>query len=65
MLTVKTIVAAATVATAISFAAPSAKASDEFCGYWAFAGAFQSYRNAQRRANRYGGKVLDLSLIHI
>ena len=59
MLTIKTIVAAAVVATAFTMAAP-AKASDEICGYWAFAGAYQSYRNAQRQANNYGGTVLDL-----
>lgn len=37
-----------------------AQAGDEFCGYWAFAGAFQNYSNAVRRANNYGGNVLDL-----
>ena len=59
MQTLKTIIAAAVVATSFSAIAP-AQASDEFCGYWAFAGAYQNYNNARRQANRFGGDVLDL-----
>ncbi|MCQ0989033.1 SPOR domain-containing protein [Jiella marina] len=30
------------------------------CGYYAFAGAFRSYRSAERRAGRLGARVLDI-----
>ena len=59
MLTFKKIIVAAIFATSLSQVAP-AKASDEICGYWAFAGAFQNYHNAKARAIEYGGTVLDL-----
>ncbi|MEE9313724.1 MAG: hypothetical protein V3V02_03665 [Rhizobiaceae bacterium] len=38
----------------------SASASEGVCGYYAFAGAFHSYRSAKRRANRVGGQVFNL-----
>lgn len=36
-----------------------AQAADS-CGYYAFAGAFSTYRRAERRANRVGGNVWGL-----
>ena len=40
--------------------AVSNAAQAQGCGWYAFAGAFQSYRSAQRQANRVGGYVLDI-----
>lgn len=37
-----------------------AQASDGNCGYYAFAGAFQNYRSAQRKARRIGAVAMDL-----
>lgn len=59
MFKLTSILAATAIIGSLATVTPS-QAGDEFCGYWAFAGAFQSYRNAQRRANNYGGNVLDL-----
>ena len=51
MLTFKNTFVAALIATAAASANfTTAQASDEFCGYWAFAGAFQNPGNAHRRA---------------
>ena len=44
---------------AASFAAVPT-AAEAACGWYAFAGAFKSYRSAQQRANRVGGRVFDV-----
>ncbi|MEM9732666.1 MAG: hypothetical protein AAF903_04155 [Pseudomonadota bacterium] len=36
------------------------EASEGNCGFYAFAGAYQSRRNADRQARRVGGQVYDL-----
>ena len=57
----KTLIAAAFATAALSFG-PSqmAHASDGNCGYYAFAGAFQNYRSALRKARRIGAVAMDL-----
>jgi len=46
----------ATLATASITTSTKAEAADS-CGFFAFAGAYQSYNRAQRQANRVGGNV--------
>lgn len=55
-----TLLAAATVGGAMSTSLQTVHASEGNCGYWAFAGAFQSRRSADRRARQVGGAVYDL-----
>jgi len=54
------LLAVSTVAAATSVSVQTASASDGNCGYWAFGGAFQSRRSADRRARQVGGQVYDL-----
>jgi hypothetical protein len=57
----KTLIAAAFATAAASFGSSHvAQASDGSCGYFAFAGAFQNYRSAQRKARRIGAVAMDL-----
>lgn len=58
--TLKSLLIATTFAGAVFSSAQTAQASDGNCGWWAFAGAFQSRSAARRQANRVGGQVYDL-----
>ena len=53
----RVLLATAVVAASLSLMPGAAQAG---CGWYAFAGAFKSYRSAQRQANRLGGAVLDV-----
>ncbi|MEM8750865.1 MAG: hypothetical protein AAGF28_11215 [Pseudomonadota bacterium] len=57
---IKTVLAATVALSTIAFTAPMASAQSGPCGFYAFAGAFQNYNNAIRRARNVGGNVWDL-----
>ncbi len=55
----KTVLAATLAVTALTLSAERTPA-EAACGFWAFAGAFQNYNNAQRRQRQVGGSIWDL-----